>query len=90
MPDTELESQTWIKLTLIAERARREPQCQFISLAHLLDEGFLAEQAEAQLASLDALLAARLDEPASLRFTPVPLLGVPDWWADTWRKNCLL
>ena len=42
MPDTELESQTWIKLTLIAERARREPQCQFISLAHLLDEGFLA------------------------------------------------
>jgi group II intron reverse transcriptase/maturase len=42
MPDTELESMTWIKLTLIAERARREPQCQFISLAHLLDEGFLA------------------------------------------------
>jgi group II intron reverse transcriptase/maturase len=42
MPDTELESKTWIKLALIAERARREPQCQFISLAHLLDEGFLA------------------------------------------------
>ena len=41
MPDTELESMTWIKLTLIAERARREPQCQFTSLAHLLDEGFL-------------------------------------------------
>jgi retron-type reverse transcriptase len=42
MPDTELESTTWIKLTLISERARREPQCQFTSLAHLLDEGFLA------------------------------------------------
>lgn len=42
MPDTELESMTWIKLALIAKRARREPQCQFISLAHLLDEGFLA------------------------------------------------
>jgi RNA-directed DNA polymerase len=43
MPDTELETRTWIKLTLIAERARREPQCQFTSLAHLLDEGFLAD-----------------------------------------------
>jgi retron-type reverse transcriptase len=42
MPDAELESTTWIKLTFIAERARREPQCQFTSLAHLLDEGFLA------------------------------------------------
>jgi group II intron reverse transcriptase/maturase len=42
MPGTELETQTWIKRTLIAERARREPQCQFTSLAHLLDEGFLA------------------------------------------------
>jgi group II intron reverse transcriptase/maturase len=43
MPDTELETRTWIKLTLIAERARREPHCQFTSLAHLLDEGFLAD-----------------------------------------------
>jgi len=42
MPGTELGTQTWIKLTLIAERARRESQCQFTSLAHLLDEGFLA------------------------------------------------
>ena len=42
MPDTELESMTWIKLALIAQRARREPHCQFTSLAHLLDEGFLA------------------------------------------------
>jgi hypothetical protein len=43
MPDTELEYDTWTKLALIAERARREPQCQFISLAHLLDERFLAD-----------------------------------------------
>jgi RNA-directed DNA polymerase len=43
MPDTELETSTWIKLDLLAERARREPQCQFTSLAHLLDEGFLAD-----------------------------------------------
>ena len=42
MPDTELESMTWIKLALIVERARREPQCQFTSLAHLLDARFLA------------------------------------------------
>ncbi|NUN03900.1 MAG: group II intron reverse transcriptase/maturase [Bryobacteraceae bacterium] len=42
MPDTELETQTWIKLAHITERARQEPQCQFTSLAHLLDEGFLA------------------------------------------------
>jgi group II intron reverse transcriptase/maturase len=43
MPDTELEYDTWTKLALIAERACREPQCQFISLAHLLDERFLAD-----------------------------------------------
>ena len=42
MPDAELEMGTWTKLALIAERARREPRCQFTSLAHLLDEGFLA------------------------------------------------
>ncbi len=42
MPDTELEISTWMKLALISERARREPQCQFTSLAHLLDERFLA------------------------------------------------
>jgi len=42
MPDAELEMTTWTKLLLIAERARREPQCQFTSLAHLLDERFLA------------------------------------------------
>ena len=43
MLDTELETNTWIKLALLAERAHREPQCQFTSLAHLLDEGFLAD-----------------------------------------------
>ena len=42
MPDTELEVGTWTKLALIAQRAREEPQCQFTSLAHLLDERFLA------------------------------------------------
>ena len=41
MPDTEMEFGTLPKLALIAERARREPQCQFTSLAHLLDERFL-------------------------------------------------
>jgi hypothetical protein len=42
MPGTELERDTWTILARIAERARREPQCQFTSLAHLLDERFLA------------------------------------------------
>src|SRR5208337_4739989 len=42
MPDTELEISTRTKLALIAQRARKEPQCQFTSLAHLLDERFLA------------------------------------------------
>jgi RNA-directed DNA polymerase len=31
------------KLKLITERARRDPQCRFTSLAHLLSEGFLLE-----------------------------------------------
>ena len=42
-PYTEMETLTRTKLALISERARREPKCQFTSLAHLLDEGFLAE-----------------------------------------------
>ena len=41
MPYTEMETQTPNKLILIAERAKREPAFQFISLAHLLDAGFL-------------------------------------------------
>jgi len=41
MPDAETGNQTLTKLALISERARQEPSCQFTSLAHLLDEGFL-------------------------------------------------
>jgi group II intron reverse transcriptase/maturase len=41
MPNAETEMTTLEKLTLITERARREPGCQFTSLAHLLDERFL-------------------------------------------------
>ena len=40
MPDTE-QVDTFAKLVLIVKRAREEPGCQFISLAHLLNEGFL-------------------------------------------------
>lgn len=43
IPDTEMGSLTQTKLALISNRARREPRCQFTSLAHLLDEGFLKE-----------------------------------------------
>ncbi len=43
MPDAEMENQTPTKLALISQRARREPKCQFTSLVHLLDEGFLRE-----------------------------------------------
>ena len=42
-PYTEMETNTLTKLALITERARKEPKSQFTSLAHLLDEGFLAE-----------------------------------------------
>jgi len=41
MPDAETELMTLRKLSLISERARQEPDSQFTSLAHLLDEGFL-------------------------------------------------
>ena len=34
---------TWVKLSLISERAKREPDCQFTSLAHLLNEEFLED-----------------------------------------------
>jgi group II intron reverse transcriptase/maturase len=36
-----MENPTLTKLSLISKRARKEPGCQFTSLAHLLDEGFL-------------------------------------------------
>lgn len=41
MPNAELEMITLQKLSLITERARQEPECQFTSLAHLLNERFL-------------------------------------------------
>ena len=41
MPNAETEKPTLLKLALISERAQREPNCQFTSLAHLLDERFL-------------------------------------------------
>lgn len=43
MPYTEMGEQTLTKLALISKRACQEPKCQFTSLAHLLNEGFLAE-----------------------------------------------
>lgn len=43
MPYAEMENITPTKLALISERARKEPNLQFISLAHLLNEGFLKE-----------------------------------------------
>lgn len=38
-----MENLTPTKLSLISEKARKEPKLQFTSLAHLLDEGFLRE-----------------------------------------------
>jgi RNA-directed DNA polymerase len=43
MPYTEMDNITSSKLTLISERARKDPKFQFTSLAHLLNEGFLKE-----------------------------------------------
>ena len=43
VPDAEMEYTARARLALIARRAREEPRCQFTSLAHLLDESFLAE-----------------------------------------------
>ena len=40
MPDAEMGT-TFAKLALIAKRAREEPDCQFTSLAHLLNESYL-------------------------------------------------
>ncbi len=42
VPDTEMENTTRTRLALISKRAWEEPRCQFTSLAHLLDEGFLS------------------------------------------------
>lgn len=43
MHDAERVLDTQAKLDLITERARREPQCRYTSLAHLLNERFLAD-----------------------------------------------
>lgn len=40
MPDAEMGT-TFAKLTLISKRAQEEPTCQFTSLAHLLNKGYL-------------------------------------------------
>ena len=42
MPYTEVNN-TWDKLSLISEHAKREPQLQFTSLVHLLNSGFLKD-----------------------------------------------
>ena len=42
MPYTEMNN-TWDKLSLISEHAKREPQLQFTSLAHLLNREFLKD-----------------------------------------------
>jgi RNA-directed DNA polymerase len=34
---------TWVKLSLISEHAKREPQLQFTSLEHLLNRDFLKD-----------------------------------------------
>jgi len=43
MPYTEVENTTWLKLSLISARAKREPEFQFTSLAHLLNRDFLKD-----------------------------------------------
>jgi len=43
MPYTEMDNITPTKLALISQRARKDPEFQFTSLAHLLNEGFLKE-----------------------------------------------
>ena len=43
MPYTEMDNITPSKLILISERAQKDPDFQFTSLAHLLDQGFLTE-----------------------------------------------
>jgi RNA-directed DNA polymerase len=40
MPDAEMDD-TFVKLAFISKRAREEPECQFTSLAYLLNEGYL-------------------------------------------------
>ncbi len=56
MPYTEMDNITPAKLALISERARKDPKFQFVSLAHLLNEGFLR----------NATLASAETEPVAL------------------------
>ena len=43
MPDAEKEYTTLTRLALISRRAKEELRCQFTSLAHFLNEGFLQD-----------------------------------------------
>ncbi len=43
MPYPEMDNITPSRLALISERAQKDPNFQFTSLAHLLNEGFLKE-----------------------------------------------
>jgi hypothetical protein len=56
MHDTERVLDTQAKLALIAERARREPQCRFTSLAHLLNERFLLRLLQIRIQDRNFLL----------------------------------
>lgn len=47
-----------------------------------VERGFLEAPEDTRRTRLDALLAERLDQPETLAYTPVPLLGVPGWWGD--------
>lgn len=50
-----------------------------------VDETFFTLGAEAQREAIDALVIACFatrEKVASLNFSPLPLLGVPGWWAD--------
>lgn len=48
------------------------------------DAQFIADQAPKSMAELDAWMAADLsaDKLATKPFAPLPVLGVPGWWAD--------
>lgn len=46
-----------------------------------VEPGLLDAPLATQLAALDPLLATRLGQPETLAYTPLPLLGVPGWWA---------
>lgn len=47
-----------------------------------VDSDWLDAPEDSRFVRLDALLATALQQPQNLAYTPVPLLGVPGWWAD--------